>query len=294
MRILLFGASGQLGLTLRAQAAGALQLVLPANGRLDVTSREAVMRAIADAAPDAVLNASAYTAVDKAETEPDLAFAVNRDGPGFIAEACARLDIPLLHISTDYVFDGEKSGPYVESDPVRPLGVYGASKLAGEEQIRSRCERHIILRTSWVYGPYRTNFVKTILKRALGGTTLRVVDDQRGCPTSTPELASALLHIASRMHEAPKAGWGLFHFSGATPLTGVSWYELACAAVGFIGDGKNYPVLPVSTSEFPTPAKRPRNGVLCTEKISQVWGIHPRDWQDALAHAFPEILRSVR
>ena len=221
MRIIVIGAQGQVGweLTRRALALGHNVLAWD-QAELDITDAAAVDQALNASNADTVINAAAYTAVDKAEQEPEQAFAVNRDGPAHLAAACTRLNLPLLHISTDYVYDGAKTSPYVEDDPTAPMGVYGASKLAGDEAVRPLCPRHLILRVSWVFGVHGHNFVKTILRLAREREALRVVADQHGCPTFAGDIADALLELAGRIAEIDaRAAWGTYHYCGHPATT---------------------------------------------------------------------------
>ena len=213
MHILLFGAAGQVGQEVGALArAQGHQLTALTRSSLDITDPVAVARALENSQPDVLINAAAYTAVDKAESEPEQAARSNALAPGLIAERCAHARIPLIHISTDYVFDGTKPNAYVESDPVKPLGVYGRTKAAGEAAIRAAMERHIIIRTAWVYGAYGNNFLKTMLRLGKERDRLTIVADQHGCPTATPDIANALLAAA---HAAARgdARWGTYHFA---------------------------------------------------------------------------------
>lgn len=216
MRIAVIGAKGQVGweLARRAPLLGHEALAWDM-AELDITDAVAVDRALAVSGADAVINAAAYTAVDKAEQEPELAFAVNRDGPAHLAAACNRLHIPLLHISTDYVYDGNKPNPYVEDDPVAPLGVYGQSKAEGDDAVLRLLPRHLILRVSWVFGIHGHNFVKTMLRLAQEREELRVVADQFGCPTYAGDIADTLLELAGRTAEIDASGaWGTYHYCG--------------------------------------------------------------------------------
>jgi dTDP-4-dehydrorhamnose reductase len=250
--ILITGANGQVGRELKRQAKNA-----HAFNRydLDITNQHSVDYVIGKVWPDVVINAAAYTSVDKAEEEPELVFAVNRDGPGYLAEACKKNDIPLIHLSTDYVFDGSK-GSYIEDDEVSPLGVYGQSKFEGEEEVREY-EKHIIIRTSWVFGVHGNNFVKTV-KRTPG---MRVVNDQYGCPTAARHLGEVILRLIPRME------WGTYHYCDSPATT---WYGLAKE----IRDD----VMPIHTIDRPTRAKRPVNSVLDCSKIKKVFGIEQRSW----------------
>ncbi|AWK90178.1 dTDP-4-dehydrorhamnose reductase [Azospirillum thermophilum] len=288
--VLVFGAGGQVGFELLRTAWGTgLRPVGLARAEGDVTDAAAVAAAVAAHRPALVVNASAYTAVDKAESEADKAFAVNRDGPANLARACAAAGIPLVHISTDYVFDGtSKSDPWREDDPVGPQGVYAASKLAGEEAVQALLPDHVILRTAWVFGAHGANFVKTMIRLARERDELRVVADQHGCPTPAAAIAAAIATIArTRL----TGGWapGIFHFGG-TPAT--TWHGFADRiverAAGRIG--RRPPVIPITTADFPTPAKRPANSVLDTTRIGQAYGILPADWPTGLDHVLDEIL----
>ncbi len=286
--ILVIGAGGQLGreLTRHLDAARRPAAGL-SHGELNVRDCEGVRRAIRDIAPSLVINAAAYTQVDKAESEQQAAFAVNRDGPANLAAACAEVGIPLLHVSTDYVFDGRKEGPYVESDPVAPLCVYGASKLAGEEALRDRLEHYVILRTAWVHSAHGTNFVRTIARLAGERPALSVVDDQRGSPTPAGSVAEALLAVVDAIG-AGGARWGTYHFCGA-PAT--SWCGFARAIVDAAGPylGRRVVVRPIATADDPLPAKRPANSVLDCGKIAATFGIASPDWRASL----PAILAGI-
>ena len=284
MRILVIGARGQVGweLTRRAPAFGHEALAWDV-AELDITDAAAVDRALAASNAEVVINAAAYTAVDKAEQEPELAFAVNRDGPAHLAAACARLQIPLLHISTDYVYDGRKPGPYVEDDATAPLGVYGASKLAGDEAVRRLLSRHVILRVSWVFGVHGHNFVKTILRLAREREELRVVADQHGGPTFAGDIADTLLELAGRTTEMDaNANWGTYHYCGEPATT---WHGFASAIVEMARARESLrvqSVTAITTADYPTPAARPANSVLDCARLAARFGIRPRSWQTGL------------
>lgn len=284
MRIIIIGAQGQVGweLTRRAPALGHDVLAWDV-AELDITDAAAVDRQLAASGGEVVINAAAYTAVDKAEQEPELAFAVNRDGPAHLAAACARLNIPLLHISTDYVYDGRKPGPYVENDTVTPLGVYGASKLAGDEAVRRLLRRHLILRVSWVFGIHGHNFVKTILRLAREREELRVVADQYGCPTFAGDIADTLLELAGRGAEIDaNDAWGVYHYCGEPATT---WHGFASAIVELARARESLPVKTVTaitTADYPTPAARPANSVLDCARLAARLGIQPRPWRVGL------------
>ncbi|MDQ5908842.1 MAG: dTDP-4-dehydrorhamnose reductase [Pseudomonadota bacterium] len=284
MRMIVTGAQGQVGWELNRRAMALGHAVLAwSQVELDITDTVAVDRALDASSADVVINAAAYTAVDKAEQEPDLAFAVNRDGPAHLATACARLNIPLLHISTDYVYDGRKSSPYVEDDATAPLGVYGASKLAGDEAVRRGLPRHLILRVSWVFGVHGHNFVKTILRLAREREELRIVADQHGSPTFAGDIADTLLELAGRIPEIDaKGAWGTYHYCNE-PVT--TWYGFTRAIVEQAGEReplRAQTVIPITTADYPTPAARPANSTLDCGKLAAQFGIFPRPWRDGL------------
>jgi dTDP-4-dehydrorhamnose reductase len=229
--------------------------------------------------------------VDRAESDEAIAFAVNRDGPTYLAKACAAGGITLVHVSTDYVFDGAKQSAYTEEDPVAPLGVYGASKLAGEEAIRRLCPRHIILRTAWVYGIRGQNFVKTMLRIARESDTVRVVDDQRGCPTLAGDLADAILELAVRLRDGRVAdkGLGTFHCVNQRVVTWHGFarkiFEIAAPVLE-----RKPTVEAITTPEYRTPARRPANLVLDCSRLSRVHGLTPRSWEVALAEMLGAVM----
>jgi dTDP-4-dehydrorhamnose reductase len=281
--VLVFGAAGQVGRELVGQAwPDGLGAVGLDRAGADVTDRSAVERAIAAQRPALVVNAAAYTAVDKAEQDAARAWAVNRDGAATLAAACAAHDLPLVHLSTDYVFDGAKPGAYREDDPVCPLGVYGASKEAGEAAIRAALPRHVILRTAWVFGVHGHNFVKTMLRLGAERPELGIVADQRGCPTEAADIARAIACIAGTLLRAPDAArFGTFNYVGAPPTT---WHGFAAAIFARVAAaGRKVPALrAIATADYPTPARRPANSVLDPDKLMRVYGIAPCDWAAAL------------
>jgi dTDP-4-dehydrorhamnose reductase len=270
VRVLLLGAYGQLGAAVR-RVFTRHDVETPEKGECDVADVAAVESALDRFRPDAVLNSAAYTAVDAAEDDVATAYRVNRDGARVLAEASARRGIPLLHVSTDYVFDGEKGAPYVESDPTHPLQVYGASKLAGEEAVRRANPRHWIARTAWLYGPVGKNFALSIRAAAAREAKLRVVDDQSGSPTYAPHLAAAL----ERLLESRE--YGTFHLANAGLA---SRFEFAGALLAALGS--RAPLEPVPTSAWPTRARRPRNTALASERGLE---LALPDWR-AGVHAF--------
>jgi len=270
VRILLTGAGGQLGHAVRQVVLGH-ELLPRTHAELDIAEPEAVAAAFDELAPELVVNAAAYTAVDGAEREPELAYRVNEAGPRVLAEVSARRAIPLLHVSTDYVFDGEKGAAYVESDRVHPISVYGASKLAGEEAVRRANPRHFIVRTAWLYGPVGKNFALSIRAAAGREPRLRVVDDQWGSPSYAPHLAAALAQlIATR-------AYGTHHLAN----TGVaSRFEFAQALLAALGSAT--PLEAIPTRLWPTPARRPRNTALASERGTSIvlpdWRVGVRDF----------------
>ncbi len=293
--ILVTGAEGQVGLALRDLRNGRAMYFCD-RAALDITDAAAVMALMDQLHPAVVINAAAYTAVDKAESEAEQAMAVNAAGPGHLARACARHGAALLHVSTDYVFDGSGTRPWREADPVAPLSVYGASKAAGEAAVRDALPRHIILRTAWVVSPYRSNFVKTMLRLAAERDELRVVDDQIGGPTIAADIAAALLALADRVVAAadlPVEAYGTFHYAGQPH---VSWFGFAQAilAASAAYGGRQPRLLPITTAEYPTPARRPANSRLDGTRLLQQHGIAAPDWRPALQQLLAEFYRGVK
>jgi dTDP-4-dehydrorhamnose reductase len=298
MRILLFGANGQVGTELRRSLATLGEVVAATrSGRLeqdgpcelaDFDQPHALAPLISRIAPDVVVNAAAYTAVDRAEAEPAIAFRANAEAPARIAEACSRRDALLLHYSTDYVFDGHGTRPYREDDPTAPLGVYGASKLAGEHAVRDSGARHLILRTAWVYAAHGRNFLRTMLRLAGERDELRVVADQIGSPTSAALIADCTARILQRSI----ATSGTWHLTASGQA---SWHEFAEAitagayARGLIGQRPR--ILPISTADYPTPAARPEYSVLDTTKLQHDFDLVPAAWQDGLGEILDAMVR---
>lgn len=289
MKLLVLGAGGQVGRELcRLVWPAGVALAAFDRAGLDITRREAVFAAVARERPDLVINAAAYTAVDRAETERDAAWAGNCIGPANLAAACHDARVPLVHISTDYVFDGSKSGPYREDDPVAPLGVYGASKEAGERAVREELARHVILRTAWVYSAHGSNFVKTMLRLGAERPVLRVVADQTGSPTSAADIAAAIRSIVQQV-AAGNTSWGTYHFTGGGAVT---WHGFAEVIFQLAAQwrGPQPLVEAITTAEYPTPARRPANSVLDCTRIGAAFGIVPRPWRAALAEVIRELL----
>jgi dTDP-4-dehydrorhamnose reductase len=289
-RILVTGANGQLGSELLRRAS---RFDVTAEGltsdQLDIADGRAVRQAVLQSDAAVIVNAAAYTAVDKAESEQARAFAVNRDGTANLAAACAEADIPFIHVSTDYVFDGSKDTPYTEEDPVHPMSVYGASKEAGERVLRDTWPRHVILRTAWVYSVFGNNFVKTMLRLARERDGLKVVADQRGCPTAAGDIAETILKIVQHIAGEGEIPWGTYHYCGAGSTT---WHGFAEAVMALAAPvlGRVVPVVPITTADYPTPAKRPANSVLDCSKIREKLGIESRPWHDSLQGVVTELL----
>ncbi|HAW0372274.1 TPA: dTDP-4-dehydrorhamnose reductase, partial [Escherichia coli] len=248
-----------------------------------ITDKQAVIKIVSDFRPDYIINAAAHTAVDRAEEEVELSNAINRDGPQYLAEAAQKADAVILHISTDYVFDGEGEKPYLETDLTAPQGVYGKSKLAGELAVTQSCPKHLILRTAWVFGEHGNNFVKTMLRLAQTRDELSIVGDQFGGPTYAGDIADALIAMIEFIEQGQQPKWGTYHFSGM-PYT--SWYDFA-AKIFDLAESKGVlnkqPKLSsIPTSAYPTPAKRPANSRLDCRNIENQFGIMPSDWNAAL------------
>jgi dTDP-4-dehydrorhamnose reductase len=282
--IAIIGSNGQLGWELVRQGDRlGYKMLAPGSGDLDVTRPGSIAGCLEPRAVQLVVNAAAYTAVDRAETEKKRAFEVNRDGPANLAGFCARTGIPLVHISTDYVFDGSKAGAYREDDPVSPIGIYGQSKAAGETEVRRKSAAHLIVRTAWLYGVHGHNFVKTMLRLGAEKKNIRVVDDQTGCPTYAADLARAILLISDHILAGKKTRWGTYHYCGAGSVT---WFGLAQAVFAMAAKYEAAPapkVVPITSAQYATPVKRPANSVLDCSKIEAHFGIRPRPWIDSLA-----------
>src|SRR5262249_37434443 len=282
MRVLVIGSDGQVGFELmRASWLPGTIIMGAPHAQIDITDDHAVERVIGASGCDLVINAAAYTAVDRAEIEQALAFAVNRDGAGHVAAACAIIGVPLIHLSTDYVFDGSKRDAYVEDDAVSPINVYGASKAAGEDAVRSCLPRHLILRTSWVYGTRGNNFVKTMLRLARQRKDIAVVGDQTGSPTAAADLAGAITNIVGKAAEVSRA-WVPYHLCGAGATT---WDEFARRIFILSStDADTAPVVrPISSQEFAALARRPANSRLDCRRISEIFGVACPSWDASLA-----------
>ncbi len=278
LRLLVTGRHGQVvtALTRLAAADDMLDLLVIGRPEMDLAQPETVASAIAAARPDVVVNAAAYTAVDRAESERALALAVNAAGAGAVAAAASKLAVPVIQISTDYVFDGTKAAPYVETDATAPLSVYGASKLAGEEAVATANRRHVILRTSWVYSADGANFLRTMLRLARERPVLRVVDDQSGSPTHAADIAVGIVTVAKAL-VAGTGATGIFHMTAGGETSWCGFAKAIFAASAELG-GPSVPVEPIATANYPTPATRPRNSRLDCTKIGVAYDIHLPHW----------------
>jgi len=291
-RVLIIGGSGQLGRELAAVPwPDDVAPVAPGRAAADLTDRNAIASILADGDWAAVINVAAFTGVDAAEEAMAAAFAANALGPAILAEETRRRGVPLIHVSTDYVFDGKKPAAYDEDDATGPLGVYGASKLAGELAVRAGNPRHLIVRTSWLCGRYGKNFARTMLRLAETRDTLRVVDDQHGTPTAAPDLAGALIKLATSPDLRDRAG--TYHFANRGETT---WCGLArmIFAQSVARGGPSATVEAITTADYPTPARRPSNSRLSTARIERDFGIVPRAWEEALADVVDDLLREAR
>ena len=276
MRVLVTGSNGQVGSLLKQMLTNKVDLLALTRQELDITNETSFK-------PNIIINAAAYTAVDKAENEKKQAFVINSDGAEYLAKAANKADATLIHISTDYVFEGNKAGFYSEDDPVNPQGIYGESKLAGEVAVQQYCKKHIILRTAWVFGEHGNNFVKTMLKLGKERDALSIVSDQFGGPTYAGDISKAIINIVNKIGKTENINWGIYHYSGS-PC--VSWFEFAqniFAKAKDTGILENIPKLTaIPTSEFPTPAKRPANSKLNCDAIKNEFNILPSNWQAEL------------
>ena len=287
--ILLTGGGGQVGTEFQRLAPEGFEIVAPGRDRLDIADPDSIAAFVASRPWACVINSGAYTAVDKAQSDPVTAWRVNALGPVAFAWATAEAGVPLIQLSTDYVFDGSKSSPYVEDDPVGPVSVYGASKEAGEQAVRTGNPRHVILRTAWVVSPHGSNFIKTMLRLAETRDHLTVVDDQHGCPTSAGDIARALAVIATRLADDAEAPVGTYHFvnSGEATWCGFAREIFRLAEAG----GRTVPAVEgIPTSGYPTPARRPANSRLDTAKLTRDFGVEPRAWRTAVSEVVETLL----
>lgn len=291
MRILVTGFRGQVASALAEEgSASGHEIMHLGRPELDMANPADPEALIAMVRPDVIINAAAYTAVDRAESEPDLAMAINAHAAGRLAVAAARLDLPLIQLSTDYVFDGTRATPYLESDPTGPLGAYGRSKLAGEQAVAASHPRHVILRTAWVYAHGGTNFVRTMRRLAGERPELRVVGDQLGCPTYATDLARVILAMAGRLPDsrAGSEAFGVFHAAGSGET---SWAGFARAIVRHEAarGAPAPPVVPIPSADYPTPARRPANSRLDCSKLARIYGIRLPHWEDGLSRCLARL-----
>jgi dTDP-4-dehydrorhamnose reductase len=286
VRVLILGKSGQVSRELtRVTWSEQTEVIQLGREACDLSRPSTIAATIEPIAPDFVINAAAYTAVDRAESEADLAMTVNGEAPREIARVCERVGAALVHISTDYVFDGRKAAAYSEGDPICPLSVYGRTKEAGEAGIRYEQERHLIVRTSWVFAGHGANFVKTMLRLGAERPELRVVADQHGAPTSARDIALALLDLVVARADG-RGAWGTYHFTSSEPTT---WYGFAKAIIEGAALASNPKITSITTAEYPTPAVRPVNSVLDCSRIQREFGITRPSWRIALSDALIEI-----
>ena len=298
--ILLFGANGQVGHALSSTLSSQGRVVACTRSQLDLSEadglQERIEQIVMQTKPAVLVNASAYTAVDKAESESDAAMLVNASAPGWMAQAAARQDAVLIHYSTDYVFRGDKDGSYVETDPVDPLSVYGKTKLAGERAVVAGCARHLIFRTSWVFGAHGSNFLKTMLRLACERDALRVVADQFGAPTSASLIAETTANILTQMIHVPASDprWGTYHLVAAGQT---SWHEYACYVIDRARQsGAPIRLRPdalarIATKDYPLPAPRPHNSRMNTTKLRQAFGVSMPDWHEGVDQVLGQILK---
>lgn len=281
MRLVVTGREGQVVRSLMERAADtAVEVVSVGRPELDLAGDAAAIGAAIECArPDAIVSAAAYTQVDRAETDQDAAFAINAEGARAVAEAAARLSVPLIHLSTDYVFDGTSPSPYRETDDTGPTGVYGKSKLAGEQAVLEAHGNSVILRTAWVYSPFGANFVKTMLRLAGERDEISVVADQRGNPTSALDIADGILKVASNLHASPSEELrGIFHMTGQGSATWADFAETIFDFSAALG-GPSAAVRPIGSADYPTPARRPQNSKLDSSKLEQIHGVTLPVWQ---------------
>ncbi len=281
MRILLLGQHGQVSRELQLLLESRHELIVLGREQLDLADTERLREAVRHLQPELIINAAAHTAVDAAESEPEAAFAINAVAPGVLAEEAAALDVPLIHYSTDYVFDGSKPTAYHEDDLPNPLGVYGRSKLAGEQAISAVGGKHLILRTSWVYSLHGRNFLLTMQRLLQEREQLSVVADQIGAPTWAGSIAAATVQLIERWQQRQTAAWGVYHFSARGET---SWFGFAEAiAAQLLAQGRAVAALkPIATTEYPTPAKRPLNSRLDCTRLERDWGVRLPDWHAGL------------
>ncbi|TCU20793.1 dTDP-4-dehydrorhamnose reductase [Rhizobium azibense] len=291
MRIAVTGKQGQVVQSLLRRGAGkGVEIIAVGRPEMDLADPASIAAALSIVNPDVIVSAAAYTAVDKAESDADLAFAVNAAGAAAVAESAARIGVPVVHISTDYVFSGDKPSAYTEEDMTGPISVYGQSKLAGERAVAAANPNHVILRTAWVYSPFGANFLKTMLRLSETRDHLRVVADQTGCPTSALDIADAILAIASRLVTDPAPSLrGTFHLTGSGEASWADFAEEIFVELHKLG-GKSIRVERITTADYPTPAKRPANSRLSCEKLATRYGLRLADWKQSMRIVMQVIL----
>ncbi len=292
-RVLIVGRTGQVGRELALHFAATHAVVAVGRGELDLSSPEQIRAVVAEAKPDVIVNAAAYTAVDRAEAEPRVAEAVNARAPGVLAEAARKTSALLVHYSTDYVFNGAKSGSWVEDDPTGPLNVYGRTKLAGEEAIRAVGGRYLIFRTSWVYGPAGRNFLLTMLRLGRERAELGVGDDQFGAPTTASELARATQAVVAEVlagRSGTKDAWaGVYHMTCGGETTWCGFARAIFARAGALQEGRTPQVKAIASADYPTLARRPRHSVLANGKLEKQFGVRLLPWAEALDAVLAEL-----
>jgi dTDP-4-dehydrorhamnose reductase len=287
MKILISGQHGQVSRELQRRLGATCELVVLGRDQLDLAYPHQIRQQVQRVRPDLIINAAAHTAVDQAESEPEAAFAINATAPGILAEEALALDIPLIHYSTDYVFDGSKSEPYNEADAPNPLGVYGKSKLAGEQAITAVQGKHLILRTSWVYSSHGRNFLLTMQRLLQEKAQLRIVADQIGAPTWAGTIANSTLALIERWQGGQTGAWGTYHL---TAQGETSWFGFA-QAIGEALRQQGKPcatLVPIPSSDYPTPAARPLNSRLDCTRLQREWAVSQPDWQTALRECLAE------
>ncbi len=291
MRLLVTGTAGQVAQALAERAGPDLEVALLGRPDLDLADACDLTALFSRRAPDAIVSAAAYTQVDKAESEPDMAFKINVEGAGAVAKAANALGVPVIHLSTDYVFGGLDARPLTEAEPTAPVNVYGASKLAGEARVAEAAANHAILRTAWVYAPFGANFVRTMLRVAASRPELRVVDDQHGTPTSALDIACAVEAVARNLiaHPADRGLRGVFHMSAGGPAT--TWAAFAAEIFRLSAErgGPSAAVVPIPSSEYPTPATRPAWSALDTSKLAERHGVSLQDWRLGLGQVIDRL-----
>jgi dTDP-4-dehydrorhamnose reductase len=293
VRLFVIGTEGQVARSLCELAINTPNSTILCSARpnVDLLRPASIERTLSSFAPDLVINPAAYTAVDRAETEPEIAFATNRDGAGNVAAAAARIGVPIIHLSTDYVFDGKKNGPYLETDSVAPQGIYGKSKLEGELSVAVANERHIVLRTSWIYAPFGNNFVRTMLRLSRERDKLTVVDDQIGCPTFAPDLAFAIVEIARKVlsNHWDKRFAGITHICGPDE---VSWFAFARKIMQLSKEisGHSVEVEAIPTTSYPTAALRPKNSRLCCDRLASIFDVRMPPLESSLEKCMKRLL----